>query len=129
VIETLRLDDRAAGAALLIGHAVVVAILYRDPATGIRQATRGIPAVVYFLLLPAGGMVSGGYALLGGSHSSVFVFVSGSYLGVVGIALALEGVASAPIALAGVGVFVLSVVAIVASVRSFVAFLGLDLDM
>lgn len=129
MIGTPRLDDRTAGAALLIGYAVVLAILYRDPTAGIRQTTRGVPAIVYFFLLPAGGMVIGGYALFGGSYSGVFVFVAGSYLGVLGIALALGGVTSAFVALAGAGVFLLSVVAVVTSVRSFVVSLGFDLDV
>ncbi len=120
------LDDRIAGVALLIGYAIVVAVLYRDPAAGIEQATRGLAAAVYFLFFPAGGIATGGYALLGGPYDGVFVFVTGSYLGVLGITLAV-GVAFLPVALAGAGMFLLSVVAIAASVRAFVTSLSFDL--
>jgi hypothetical protein len=127
MMRTPRFSDRAAGVTLLVGYTLVIAILYRDPAAGIEQATRGVQAAVYFLVLPVVGIVFGAYAVLEGPHSGAFVFLAGSYLGVLGIALALGGVASAAVALVGVGVFVLSVVAVVTSVRSFVAAVGFDL--
>ncbi|MFB6228897.1 MAG: hypothetical protein ABEH88_10110 [Halobacteriales archaeon] len=64
----------------------------------------------------------GGYTLLGWPYRGAFVFLAGSYLRVIGIALALGGVASVVVAAVGAGVFVLGVVAVVSSVRSLVVY-------
>jgi hypothetical protein len=126
-MRRFRLDDRTAGVALLLGYALVLAILYQDPSTGIERATRELPATGYFVILPVAGIATGGYALLELPYRSVLVFFAASYLGVVGIALALGGVVSATTAVAGAGVFALATVAVVTAVRSFIEFLGLDL--
>lgn len=123
------LDPRqTGGGALLLGFVLVFGVLYRDPSHGLDAATAEPAAAVYFLVLPALGLLAGVYASLDAPHGSVPLFVFGSYLGLVGLALAVGGaLAATPSGLAvGVGLVVLAlaVAALVASVLSVTASLS-----
>lgn len=107
------------GGALLLGFLVVLAMLYRDPASGLAAATATPGAVLYFLILPAAGLLAGGYAYLDGPYSGLSLFLLGGYLGLFGLGL-LFGNLLAPrsdLLLLGVGL-VLSGFATVALVAS-----------
>lgn len=127
--RTMDIDPHeAGGAALLLGFLIVLATLYRDPASGLATATVGPGAVFYFLVLPAAGLLCGGYVLLNGPYSGVPLFVLGSYLGVFGLGL-LFGSLLAPGTdglVLGVGLLLsgLATVALVASAWRLGAALG-----
>lgn len=110
----------AGGAALVAGYLVTIGVLYaKDPAGAVDAATAGAGATVYFVVLPALGLVSGIYAYAGGPYSGVALFALGSYLGVVGVGLTfgtlVAASTSAVLLAAGLTLVVLAVVAIVAS--------------
>jgi len=112
--------DHATGGALAGGFVLVVLLLYRDPASGVDAATASLPSLVYFVVLPAAGVLVGAYASAGGPYSALPVVLFGTYLGVFGLALALgSALAPEPAGLPlGVGLVVLalSLAALVGSV-------------
>jgi uncharacterized membrane protein len=118
------------GAALVAGFLVVLFVLYRDPVSGLDAATNGVATVVYFVVLPAAGVLAGVYAYTDGPYSVVPLFLLGSYLGVFGLALMLGSVLGPnPIGLPlGIGIVLLSLslVVLVASVLRSTASVRLD---
>lgn len=124
-----RLDDRTAGLALLLGYGLVLAVLYREPVSGFERAIQGVRSALYLVVLPALGVAVGGYASLDMPYAGGPVFVAASYLGVVGVAIALGGVTSTPLAVAGAGAFLLAALALLTSLWSLVSSLGAGLDV
>jgi len=118
------------GAALAVGFLLAVAVLYREPVSGWNAATAGVASAVYFLALPAAGLLAGVYAYIDGPYSAAPLFLLGSYLGVFGIALTLgTALRATPIGVyLGVGavLLALSLVALVASVLRATAAVPLD---
>lgn len=106
------------GGALVIGFALLLAVLYRYPARGWEVATADPVSLLYFGLLPVVGLIIGVYAALDGPYSTVPVFALGSYLGVFGVALTVGTLLSPnPVGIiTGIGTVLLafSVVALVA---------------
>jgi uncharacterized membrane protein len=112
--------NKVGGGALVAGFLGVLLTLYRDPVNGIAAATDGIATIVYFVVLPAAGLLAGVYAYADTRYSVVPLFLLGSYLGVFGLALILGSVLGPnriglPLGV-GVALLSLSLVALVASV-------------
>jgi len=108
----------AVAVALLSGYLLVLAVLFRDPSAALAAATATPAAAVYFLVLPAGGLLAAGYAALDGPAAVLPAGLAGTYLGVVGVGLAVRA-ALAPgagplVGVAGVAAAALAVVALVA---------------
>ncbi len=113
--------NETAGGSLVIGYLLVIVALYRSPASALEAATATPQTVVFFAVLPVLGLAAGAYAYVDGPYSGGPVFLFGSYLGLVGIALtlgALLGPTPLGLTLAvGVVVLALAVVALVASLK------------
>lgn len=124
--------ETAGGVALAAGFLLVAAVLYRNPADGLAAATATASAVVYFLALPATGLLAGAYVVAGGRYAAPLLIAFGSYLGVFGVGVALWSLltADSPLVLSAVGATVaaLSVVALVAGARRLVGSLGVAVD-
>jgi hypothetical protein len=119
-----RLDNRSGGVALVVGYLLFLAVLFRDPASGIETATATAQGVLFFLILPALGLGSGVYAYVDGLYQTAVVFVTASYLAMVAITFALFFASQLATAV-GVALFALSTVALVGSFRAAVKKLGL----
>lgn len=115
-------SENAGGLALVVGYLLVLGVFYRDPVGALGAATAGVQSLVYFLVLPVGGLLAGLYAVLGGPYSGAPVFLLGTYLGIVGLALTVGNLLAstgAGILLAmGLVLVVLSLVALVTSLLS-----------
>jgi hypothetical protein len=118
------IDNRSGGVALVLGYALFLAVLFRDPASGIETVTATAQGVLFFLILPSLGLASGVYAYVDGPYQTAVVFVTASYLAMVAITFALF-LASRLVTAVGVALFVLSTVALVGSFRATVEKLGL----
>lgn len=112
----------------MVGYALVVALLFRDPESALAAATAGPEAAAYFLALPTLGVVAGLYASLDGPLASAALFAFGSYLGVFGLGLTFGTLLSpAPVGPPlGVGLLglALAVTALAASVLELASVLG-----
>jgi len=119
-----RLDTRTGGIALAVGYALLLGVLFWRAADGLSAATGSPARLVFFLVLPVAGVASGVYVVLAGPLRTTVAFLSGSYLAVVGIAMALVSLLSADpeaaLTLAGFGLFGLATVGLVATLRSTV---------
>jgi hypothetical protein len=94
----------------------------RGPVPGplpLLAAATALQGILFFVVLPLGGLASGAYAVRRGPFSGVGLFVAGSYLAVLGLTLGF-GLVSAPAALSVVGLVLaaLAVVAVLASLRA-----------
>lgn len=123
----------AGGAALLVGFAVMMGVLYAgNPAAAVDAATAGVGATAYFVVLPALGLAAGIYAYAGGPYSGVPVFCFGSYLGVFGVGLAFGTLAatstSPALLIGGVALVALAVVAVIASLLQVFGSVGVGLS-
>jgi hypothetical protein len=78
-------ENRVAGGSLVVGFAVLIALLYRNPSAGFAAATVDAMAVASFVVLPIAGLLAGAYVFADGPSETVLRFVFGSYLGIVGI--------------------------------------------
>jgi hypothetical protein len=83
------LDHRVGGAALITGYLLLAGALFSEPAEGVEVALATPQGFVFFFLLPACGLLAGTGVLLGWSYAAVGALLSGTYLAIVGIALAL----------------------------------------
>ncbi|WP_018257364.1 hypothetical protein [Halomicrobium katesii] len=83
------------GVVLVVGYAIVLLAVYRTPASAFETATASPEAALYFLVLPAVGILGGIYAYRDGPFGAVPLFVLGSYLGFFGLALSLGELLSA----------------------------------
>jgi hypothetical protein len=83
------LDNRTAGVALVIGYLLLIFVLFRNPVEGFSAATATLSASILFVALPALGVASGIYTYFDGPFHAAVAFVTASYLGINGIALAL----------------------------------------
>jgi hypothetical protein len=114
------------GKALTIGFLLVVSVLYRDPTSALETVTASFQSGLYFLAFPIAGILAGVYAHVGGAYSAVLMFLSGSYLGVFGLALMFGGLLSPdPIGLlvgTGIVILVLAVVTLTGSLLRLTAF-------
>ncbi len=123
---------RATGSALAGGFVLVLVLLYRDPPTGVDAATGGLASLVYFVVLPVGGVLAGAYAYADGPYSTLPLFLFGTYLGVFGLALALgSALAPTPAGLplgVGLAVLALSLVTLVGSVVRVTSTVDVDLS-
>jgi len=115
--------DRAGGAALVAGTALVLLVVYREPSTGVETATADAGSLLLFVVLPVGAVIAGVYAVLGGPYAGAGLFAFGSYLGLMGLSTVLGNALSsggAALLVVGVVVVTLAVAALVASVVGFV---------
>jgi len=119
------LDNRTAGSALVLGYGLLVAVLFRDPGSAIGTATATVQGVVFFLVLPGLGVASGLYAYRDSPYRTGAVFVTASYLAMVGLSLALF-VVSPLVTVAGLCLFALAAVSLVASLGDLTRSVGLD---
>lgn len=120
------LDHRTGGAALAVGYALLVAALFRDPASGLSTATASPQGVVFFLALPVVGLASGVYAYAGGPYRTALALVTATYLATVGVAVALFLTGGAVLVVFGGTLFALAAVALLGSLLDALASLGLD---
>lgn len=117
-MQAPRLDRRLGGRLTAAGYLVVFALLFREPSRGLAAAgtARGL---LWFVGLPALGLLSGAYAAFGGPFGGVGLFVAGSYLGVVGLTLGFALVpVSLPVSLLGLVLFGCALTAVLASLRA-----------
>jgi hypothetical protein len=123
-------SNEAGGGALAVGSLVVLLVLHRTPESVLAAATTGPRPALYFVALPALGLLAGGYAAIGGPYAAVPLFALGSYLGVFGLGLALGSLLAPPPAggLLATGLVLLSlaVVALVSSIRRSAAVVRFD---
>lgn len=123
-MSTSRLDNRTGGIALAVGYIVLIGVLLWRAADGLSAATGSPGRLLFFVVLPAAGVASGAYVVLEGPLRTAVAFLSGSYLAVVGIAMALLSLLSTDpetaLTLAGLGLFGLAAFALVATLRSAV---------
>ena len=123
--------NETGGGALILGFLLVLAVLYRNPANGLEAATVGRQSVLYFLVLPAVGMLAGVYAAIDGPYHTALLFFFGSYLGMFGLALTFGRLlAPDPIGLSlwiGLALLPLSVTVLLASLQPLVATLQLGI--
>ncbi|WP_152420656.1 hypothetical protein [Halorubrum tebenquichense] len=87
--------DETGGGALVVGYSIVLVAVYRTPASAFETTTGSLGAALYFLVLPAAGILGRIYAYRGGPFGAVPLFVLGSYLGFFGIALSFGALLSA----------------------------------
>lgn len=123
-MSTSRLDTRAGGIALAVGYVVLIGVLLWRAADGLSAATGSLGRLLFFVVLPAAGVASGAYVVLEWPLGTAVAFLSGSYLAVVGIAMALLSLLSTDpetaLTLAGLGLFGLAAFSLVATLRSAV---------
>lgn len=84
-----RLDNQTGGIALALGYTLYALALFRDPANGMETATATMQGILFFVLFPLLGFVSGLYSYHGGPFHVGLAVVTASYLGAVGITLTL----------------------------------------
>ncbi len=112
------LDRRLGGRLTAVAYLLVLALLFRDPSRGL-AATGSVQGVLFFVVLPVFGLLSGVYAAFGGPFAGVGLFLTGSYLGVIGLTLAFTLVpVSLPVSLLGVVLAGCAVAAVLASLRA-----------
>lgn len=118
----LRLDNRTGGSALVAGYLLLLVALFQDPGDGLATATATVQGLLFFVVLPVAGLAGGVYTALDWPFRTTVAFVTGSYLAVVGIGLALLP-AQEPIVTTALGALLLglAVFALVATVRSTAA--------
>jgi hypothetical protein len=118
-------DSRTGGVALIVGYAVLLLALFRNPGKGLETATATLQGGVFFVVFPVLGLASGVYLLLGREFRTVIAFCGGSYLGVVGVAMTMLPAANAVLTtVLGLFLMAVAVFALVASLRSSVATLA-----
>lgn len=115
------LDTRTGGVALVVGYGVLGVALLWNASDGLATATGSLQGLLFFVVLPLLGLASGVYTYLDWPYRTPTAFVSGSYLAMVGLTLALLVTTDATTTGAGVVIFGLAVLALVASLRSAVA--------
>jgi hypothetical protein len=117
-MQSLALDRRLGGRITAVGYLVVLGLLFRDPSRGLAAAGTA-QGRLFFLALPASGLLSGVYAAFDGPFGGVGLFIAGSYLAVVGLALAFALVpVSLPVSLLGLVLFGCALTAVLASLRA-----------
>jgi hypothetical protein len=117
---------KTGGLAVVVGHVLVFVLVFLDPAAGVATATAGLGNVVFFLGLPALGVLAGLYATVEGSFSAFGLFVFSNYLAILGVGLSLLTLTPLHITLVGVVLFGLAGFAAVASLRALWSYLQLD---
>jgi hypothetical protein len=129
--------NETGGGALVVGYSIVLVAVYRTPTSAVETATASPGAALYFLVLPAVGILGGIYAYRDGPFGAVPLFVLGSYLGFFGLALSFGALLSANpagiplvVGLLGVLCAIIALVAGVLQVTGFLPFgaLGVDAD-
>jgi hypothetical protein len=118
----ISLDNRTGGIALVVGYGLLIAVLFRNPTDGIATATGTVQGFLFFAVLPVSGLAGGVYTALDWPFRTTVAFVTGSYLAVVGIGLALLPAEDAIVTtVLGVLLLGLAAFALVATVRSAAA--------
>jgi len=96
----------------------VFALLSRGLSRGL-AAARTAQGRLFFVALPAFGLLSGAYAAVGGPFGAVGLFVAGSYLAVIGLTVGFALVpVSLPVSLLGVVLFGCALTSVLASLRA-----------
>lgn len=121
--DTDLVTRRTGGIAVIVGYVLVFGLLVLDPATGFATATTSLANVLFFLGLPALGILAGIYAILEGSFSAFGLFVFSNYLAVIGVGLSLLTLTPLHITLLGVVLFALAGFAAVVSLRALWSYL------
>lgn len=127
--------NETGGGALVVGYSTVLVAVHRTPTSAFETATGSLGPALYFLVLPAIGLLGGIYASRDGPFGAVPLFVFGSYLGFFGIALSFGALLSAEpagislvVGLLGVLCATLALVAGLVQVGSFLPFAALRVD-
>lgn len=121
------LDHRAGGLALALGYGLLLVALFRDPVAGLATATDSVQGVVFFVVLPVAGLLSGGYVYRYWPYRTVVAFLTGTYLAVAGLALLVLPTATV-LTLLGAVLFGLAVLALAAPLTAAAAALFPDLS-
>jgi MFS family permease len=124
----MTLDHRAGGLALLVGYGLLIVALFRDPASGLATAIDSAQGVLFFLVLPLAGLLSGVYVVRKLPYRTAVAFLTGTYLAITGLALVLLPSALIVTALGSV-LFGLGVVALVAPLTAATAALFPQLSL
>jgi hypothetical protein len=119
---------RTGGIALAAASLLTLLVLHRTPASVVDAATAGLQQALYFVTLPAFGLLAGGYAATDRPYGAVPLFVLGSYVGTFGLGLVfgtlLTPGPAGPLLAVGLLLSSLAVVTLVASAGRLVAVLG-----
>jgi hypothetical protein len=125
--------SKSSGIALAAGFMIVVLALFRNPQAGVNVATSGIASILFFLVLPVGGVLVGLYVYADGPYNAMVSFAYGSYLGIVALGLLVSGIGSnAPSGIqlvVGLITLPLSMVAILGSIQHAVSVSGVPLEL
>lgn len=117
-----RLDYRTGGVALVLGFLVLLAVIVGASRGGTDSVTSSPGAILTFLVPPLLGLGSGVYVYYDGPLRTVVAFLSGTYLAVAGIQLALLRTDAHVLETTlGIAVLALAVLALVSTLRSRIA--------
>ena len=120
------LNRQLGGRLTTVGYLIVLALLFRDPSRGLAAAGTA-QGVLFFVVLPVVGLLSGIYAAFGGPFGGVGLFVAGSYLSVVGLTLGFALVpVSLPVSLLGLVLFGCALAAVLTSLRGLWRYVSED---
>lgn len=113
--------EKMGGVVLIVGYLLMGGVLFTGPSDGILMATATGQGLFFFIILPACSLLIGIAAVLQWPYATVGAVLSGSYLAVVGIALALfvptiPAVNGLGVVLLGFGTF--SIVAVLRSIAA-----------
>lgn len=115
------LNNRTGGLSLLIGYCALLVVLFRNPVDGLETATGTAQGFLFFVVFPMCGIASGVVLLFDWPFQTTAAVLASSYLGVVGIALALLPANYAVVTtVLGLLFFGLANLALVAALRSSV---------
>jgi hypothetical protein len=114
-----RLDNRTGGFSLVVGYCLLIVVLFRNPNDGVAIATETAQGFLFFVVFPVCGIASGVVLLFDWPFRTTAAILASSYLGVVGITLALLPSTNAVVMTAlGLLFFGLANLALVAALRS-----------
>lgn len=117
-MEAPTLDRRLAGRLTAVGYLLLLAVLFRDPSRGLAAAGTA-QGLLFFVVLPVFGLLSGAYAAFGGPFGGIGLFLAGSYLAVVGLTLGFALVpVPLPVSLLGLVLFGCALAAVLASLQA-----------
>ncbi|MFB6311701.1 MAG: hypothetical protein ABEH64_11050 [Salinirussus sp.] len=121
-MEWPELDHRTGGAALGLGYALVLVILFRNPSGGLTAALTSPDTIIIGIVLPVGGLLAGGYVWLGWPGTAIVGVLAASYLGLWGVVFGLLVTGDLlMVRVSGLVAVSLSVVALLGSLRRVAA--------
>lgn len=75
-----RFDARAGGIATAAGYALVFVLMFRHPIRALDAVNADLPGTIYFVGIPAAGVLAGAYASRDGPGSAAVLVLAGPVL-------------------------------------------------